>query len=301
VRHHALGQPAVLNPRYLDFAQHYGFEVKACGPRKPQEKGRVESAVGYIRKNFLAGLDLSGGLDAVNAAARHWLDTVANVRLHGETRKTPMELFLEEAPKLRPLHPLPYETASLHPVRSNNRCRVCFEGNRYSVPPQCASQSLVLKAYPQRICLYCKDQLIAEHVRCYDRHQTLANPDHAQELLAHRRTARDQHLLQRFLALGAAAQAYYQQLALRFPHPKHQVQKIMALVEIYGQDKVVRAVEDAAAYHAFSCQYIANILEQRQRPLVEPGALHLIRQSDLLELDLPEPDLSLYYRKGGDQ
>lgn len=74
----------------------------------------------------------------------------------------------------------------------------------------------------------------------------------------------------------------------------------MALVEIYGADKVLRAIEDAIVYSAFSCQYIANILEQRQRPVKEPGALHLTRQCDLLELDLPEPDLSLYNR-GGEQ
>lgn len=298
---HPLGQPPVLNPHYLDFAQHYGFDIKACGPKKPHEKGRVESAVGYIRRNFLAGLNLSGSLEAINAAARDWLDTVANLRVHGETRKTPLALFGEEAPHLRPLPPLPYETARLHTVRSNNRCRVHFDGNRYSVPPQCASQSLILKAYPERICLYCKDQLVAEHVRCYDRHQTLAHPDHAQDLLAHRRRAREQQGLQRFLALGPTAQAYYQQLALRYPHPKHHAQKIMALVEIFGQDKVLRALEDATAYQAFSCHYIANILDQRQRPLVEPGALHLTRQCDLLELELPEPDLSLYERKGGDQ
>jgi hypothetical protein len=35
-------------------------------------------------------------------------------------------------------------------------------------------------------------------------------------------------------------------------------------------------------------------LQQRQRPTAEPGALHLTRQQDLLELELPAPDLSLY-------
>jgi hypothetical protein len=272
--------------------------IKACGPKKPHEKGRVEAAVGYVKKNFLAGMPLSN-LEAVNAAVAHWLDNVANLRLHGETRKTPMELFVEEAPKLRPLHPVPYETASLHTLRSNNRCRVHFDGNRYSIPPQYASQSLVLKAYPERIGIYCKDQLVAEHQRCYDRHQTIENPDHAKDLLAHRRAARDQHLQQRFLALGASAQNYYEQLAQRYPYPKHHVQKIMALVEIYGPDQVLRAIEDATVYDAFSCQYIANILDQRQRPVQEPGALHLTRQSDLLDLDLPAPDLSLYTQRGG--
>src|ERR1019366_5649804 len=48
---------------------------------------------------------------------------------------------------------------------------------------------------------------------------------------------------------------------------------------------------------AFSCEYIANLLVQRQHPPQEPGALHLTRQQDLLELELPAPDLSLYDTK----
>jgi hypothetical protein len=35
-------------------------------------------------------------------------------------------------------------------------------------------------------------------------------------------------------------------------------------------------------------------LESRQRLLPEPAALTLTRRQDLLELDLPEPNLSLY-------
>ena len=83
---HPLGQPAVPHPRYLDFAQHYGFTIKACGPRKAHEKGRVEKAVHYVKQSFLAGLQLSS-LEAINAAARRWMDEVANVRVHGETRQ----------------------------------------------------------------------------------------------------------------------------------------------------------------------------------------------------------------------
>ena len=51
---------------------------------------------------------------------------------------------------------------------------------------------------------------------------------------------------------------------------------------------------DAFAFQAFSCEYIANVLESRARLHPEPGALHLTRRQDLLDLDLPEPDLSAY-------
>ena len=70
----------------------------------------------------------------------------------------------------------------------------------------------------------------------------------------------------------------------------------MALSEIYGQEKVARAIEDALAFQAFSCESIANLLESRARPLPEPSALHLTRRQDLLEIEVPEPNLSLYDR-----
>jgi hypothetical protein len=73
--------------------------------------------VGYVKKNFLHGLELPPGLDALNAAVRHWMDTIANVRIHGETRKQPVELFAVEKAHLKPLPPLPADTAVTDTVR----------------------------------------------------------------------------------------------------------------------------------------------------------------------------------------
>jgi transposase len=298
---HPPGQPAVFHPRYLDFARHYGFTIKACGPRKPHEKGRVEKAVHYVKQNFLAGLELAS-LEALNAAARRWLDEVANVRVHGETHQVPRDLFLQEQPHLRPLTVLPYDLASVQTVLVSRRARVTLDTNRYSVPPAFAGKQLLLKGYPDRLCLYHQDQLIAEHTRRYDRHQDYEQPEHVAELLAQRRQARQQQHFTRFLALSPRARDYYQRLAEKRGNPQHHVQKIVALSEIHGVDKVQRALEDAWAYQAFSCEYIANLLDQQARPPVEPGALHLTRQQDLLDLELPAPDFSLYERaEGGPQ
>ena len=77
-------------------------------------------------------------------------------------------------------------------------------------------------------------------------------------------------------------------------NPRHHIRQIVALSEIYAPEKIARAIEDAFTFQAFSCEYIANILEQRERILPEPGALHLTRREDLLDLDMPEPNLSIY-------
>jgi transposase len=293
---HPLGQPAQFNPRYLDFAQHYGFQIRACGVRKANEKGRVENGVKFVKENFLRGLELPPW-PALNPAARHWLETIANLRLHRQTRQTPLELFQEEKSKLKPVTALPYDTALVRPIPVNSRFRVVFETNRYSVPAPWAGTTLTARIYADRLAFYHQDQPVAEHVRSYDRHQDFELPDHAQPLLAQRQKAREQQLLTRFLSLCPQAPAYYQQLQQRRLNARHHVQKILALVEIYGTDKVTRAVQDAHEYQAYSCEYIANILEQHQRKLPEPGALHLTRSADLLELELPEPDLSVYEPK----
>jgi len=72
------------------------------------------------------------------------------------------------------------------------------------------------------------------------------------------------------------------------------VHKILALSEIYGAESVARALDDAFAFQAFSCQYIANVLESRQRLRPEPAPFQLTRRQDLLELELPEPNLAVY-------
>lgn len=290
---HPLGQPAQINPRYLDFAHHYGFQIRAGGVNKPHEKGRVENAVGYVKKNFLNGLELPPWA-ALNPAARLWLETIANVRLHGQTRQTPRERFQEEQPKLQPITALPYDTALVRSVPVNSRFRVLVDTNRYSGPAPLAGASLIAKIDPQRLSFYHENQCVSQHVRSYDRHQDFEHPDHAQPLLAQRLKARDQHLLQRFLGLCPQAGAYYEQLQARRLNARHHVQKILALLEIYGADPLVRALQDTHEHRAYSCEYIANLLEQRRRPLPEAGALHLTRPSDLLQLELPEPDLSLY-------
>ncbi len=287
------GEAPVLNPRYRDFSDHYGFKIRPCGVRKGNEKGRVENGVGYVKKNLLNGLEISD-FSILNPATQTWMETIANVRSHGETHQRPVDMFAQEQSRLHPAPVQPYDIGIVHTVRASSRFRVTRETNRYSVPAEYASTPLILKVYPERLCIYHQDKLIARHARRYERHQDIEDPDHPKALLAQRRQARAQKLLGRFLTLSPRAEAYYQALEQRRLNPRHHVQKIVALSEIYDSEAVARALEDAFTFQAFSCEYIANLLEQRQRLLPEPGALHLTRRQDLLELDMPEPDLSLY-------
>lgn len=283
----------VFNPKYQDFADHFGFTIKACGVRKGNEKGRVENAVGYVKKNFLNGLDLTQ-FEALNPAIIRWLDEVANVRIHGETRKKPCDLLAEDQAQMLALPAQSFDIARIVTVRSTKLFRITLDTNRYSVPAEYASHSLTLKIYPERICVYHQEQLIAKHRRSFDRHQDIEDPDHPKELLAQRRKAEEQKLFQRFIALSAKAGEYYQQLEQKRLNPRLHVRKIVALSDIYGREATARALEDALTFHAFSSEYLTNLLEQRTQTPMVASALHLTRREDLLKLSLNEPDLSVY-------
>jgi transposase len=290
---HTVGQAPVFNPRYLDFARHHGFSIAACGVAKGNEKGRVENAVGYIKKNFLAGAELPD-FAALNPAAKIWLDTVANVRIHGETHKKPVEMLAEERPHLLPLPLNPYDIAAVSEVRASSQFRVTLDSNRYSVPARYAGARLTMKLYPDRLCLYHQNNLVARHSRSFERHRDFEDPDHPRELIVQRRKAHDQKLFLRFLALSPRAVDYYRALDKRHLNARHHVRAIVALAEIHGADAVTRAIDDALDLQAIGSNYIENLLESRKRLLPEPSAMHLTRREDLLDLDIEPPDLSVY-------
>jgi len=288
-----IGKDPVFNPRYMDFANHYGFKIVPCNVGKGNEKGIVENAVGYVKKNLLNGLTITD-FKIMKPLVQHWLDKVANVRKHGETGKRPVDMFTEEKPSLQSLPVEPYDIGVVKQVRASRQFRVTIDTNRYSVPAQLAGVGLTLKLYPDRLCFYHENKLVARHVRSYDRRQDYEHPDHPKVLLAQRKKARDQKIFMRFLSLSNKAQDYYRQMQQRRMNPFHHIRQIVALSEIYPPEQVTRAIEDAFHFKAFSCDYIANLLEQRSRQVKEPGALHLTRSSDLLDLTINKPDLSIY-------
>lgn len=99
----------------LDFAKHYGFQLKLCQPYRAQTKGKVERFNRYLRHSFynplasrlkMAGLRID--VDTANWQVGQWLREIANQRLHATTKVIPFVRLEEERSHLQPL-PLPYQ------------------------------------------------------------------------------------------------------------------------------------------------------------------------------------------------
>jgi transposase len=293
-----VGMAPVFNPKYVDFSRHWGFDIKPCNVRSGNEKGRVENGVGYVKKNLLGGLELPD-FSAMQPAAQLWMDTVANVRIHESTHQRPIDRFNDERAHLLALNPAGFDLGRISTVRATKQFRVSLDSNKYSVPARYAGARLTLKAYADRLCIYHHDQLVVRHARSMDRHKDIQDPEHEQQLLMQRKSAREQRLVVQFLAISPRAQGYREGLEAKHVNPRAHLRKILALVDLHGKESVARALDDAAELQAFSAEYIAHILVARRRIGEEPAALQLTRRSDLLELELPEPDLSIYDRDEG--
>ncbi len=283
-----------FNPQYLDFAYHYGFNIKACGVRKPNEKGQVEKAVDYLKGNFLRGRGIVSGIAFLNSICRYWLDNLANTRIHKTTRKRPVDMLQQEKNDLGNINVLPYDCSAVKTVRANSQFRVVFDTNKYSVPANFASTVLTVRIYPDKLLFYHDDSLIAEHRRSYERYQDFENSEHIKKHLQQKRNARDQKMMCSFLAITPKAPDYYRGLKEKRFNSKDHIRKILALCDRYGRQKTASAMEDALELEAFSSEYIANLLEQRERFTPAESPLHLLRNRDCLDIEIKPTDMSVY-------
>jgi transposase len=91
-----------LNPKVREFCRHYGTVMLPTRPFSPREKGKVESAIKYVKNNGLKGRQFES-LNAQNQFLLDWESRVADQRIHGTTRQQVAALFKRERPFLPPL------------------------------------------------------------------------------------------------------------------------------------------------------------------------------------------------------
>lgn len=164
---------------YGECAEHYGFRVAPCRPATPEHKGKVESGVHYVQRNFMAGRQLSD-LAQANRDVRHWCLTTAGQRLHGTTKARPLDRYQEtEAAALRPLPATPYDLVIWKEVKLHRDCHITFENAYYSAPFRLVGQRLRVQGGSQVVRIYTQDyELVATHDRAGQAGERITHPDH---------------------------------------------------------------------------------------------------------------------------
>lgn len=153
----------VWNPRFLDFALRVGFAIKLCRPYRAETKGKVESGVKYVKGNFWPGARFVDLAD-LNRQAQIWVDTVANVRVHGTTHERPVDRLAEEIKHLQPCPPLDRLAPFLLEERKVGRDGyIKWNGASYGVPWRFAGRHVMVKAEEGKVEIWSGGELIACH------------------------------------------------------------------------------------------------------------------------------------------
>jgi transposase len=171
----------VWNAVFLDFARYWGFTPRLCRPYRAQTKGKVESGVKYVRRNFLCGLQgrEPANLDDLNAELRRWVAEVANRRVHGTTHEQVLIRWAEDQVSLQPVQGRPaYPFADEEQRKVARDAYVSWQSSRYSVPWQYAGKEVWVRQQEREVEVRCGAELIARHAPAVRRHQIVTRSEH---------------------------------------------------------------------------------------------------------------------------
>jgi len=165
-----------LNPTFQDFVRHYGFRARFCHPYRARTKGKIESGIKYIKRNFLAGRRFRD-LDDLNRQMEEWITTVADTRVHGTTGVRPIDRFPQEK-LLCFAHVPPYRLETAIRRKVPNDSRICFKNNRYSVPWCFIGRQVEVRVEDGEVILLQGEQVVARHALLSGRFRESVDPAH---------------------------------------------------------------------------------------------------------------------------
>jgi hypothetical protein len=253
----------IFQRTFEEYAAYRGFTIDAAVVRHPTGKPHAERSVPYIRDSFFRGESWRDAAE-VQARALRWCVDTAGRRIHGTTRKRPIEVFeAEERPALTPLSkprfdPPRWAEAKVHPDH-----HVSFGKALYSVPTRFIGQSVWVRGDRMLVRIYASGELVKIHPKQPPGGRATDHADYPVERSAY--TRRDP---QRLIAqarregeqIGRFAEAL---LSGDFPWARlRQAQKLLRLGDKYGVHRLELACQRALDFELVNVRRVEAILRQ---------------------------------------
>jgi transposase len=228
-----------------ELQSHYLFADRFGRPGKGNDKGKVEGLVGLIRRNYLVPLPHAVSFDALNkdllTACRRRLDD--RLRGHDETIG---ERMARDLVALHDLPPTPYDACEKQAGRVSSLSLVRYRGTDYSVPTAYGHREVVVRGYVHEVVISCGAEIIARHVRSYEREDFVFDPLHYLALLERKIGALDQAAPLADWELPEAFATLRRLLEARMgKQGKREFVQVLRLMEVFRVDDVAAGVRDA--------------------------------------------------------
>lgn len=286
----ALVHDPILGDAYRRMALHYGFLISPTIPHTPQHKGKVESGVHYVKRNFFAGQEFVD-INVGNVHLREWILNTAGVRKHGTTAEAPLRLFHEiERACLQPLPAEPFQLLEIRPVKVHPDCHVVICGSFYSVPFGYIGQELAAYVSQNFVEIYKGHELITTHPRSTRPGQWHTRVEDYPPAKAAYLIRTPEYCKKLGAKIGPSTQGVVEQLLADRPLDRlRSVQAILRLEESVGSKRLEAACARAA--------YFGDV-RYRQIKLILNAALD---REPLPETQPAQPALSHVFARSGEE
>lgn len=245
---------------YKQFADYCGFSPIPCRVRQPQEKGKTEAGIKYVKNNFFLGRKFIDGGD-VDRQLRYWLIHTCNARTHGTTRKIPQELFsAEEKDKLIKLPEKEFSMPKVGERIVYNDCHIYVDYNYYSVPFEYVGKTVAIEVDSKLVKISYQEKQIAIHTKCEGKGQFSTEDSHYPKFKNYLSTAYQEEYQCKMKQVGADAGRVFLLLVSEYPYQWNRIaQGILSLTKKFPKEVVNLACRRALAFDAVQYKTIKNI------------------------------------------
>lgn len=250
---------------FEEYARVRGTIIDPAPPDSPTCKPTVERGVPYVRENFFRGEQFIS-LAHVQEQAVRWCLGTAGMRIHGTTRKRPLEVFESaERAALKPFSDERYDVPKWAKLTVHPDCHVRLGYALYSVPYRLRGATVWVRADSALVRIYEAGggEPVKTHATAQPGGRRTDFADYPSEKSAY--AMRDASgLIRRAKAHGAAMGAFAEKLLSgTYPWARlRQAQKLLRLADKYGAARVDTACARAVMYDVINVARVESIVLQ---------------------------------------
>ena len=249
---------------YKMMAEHYQTMLWACRPGEPQEKGKVESGIKYVKNNFFAGREFKDNAD-MNDQLSKWLER-ANDRIHGTIKEKPREVYENKEKALMiELPAMGYDSCLWHERKVGKNCHITVDNNYYSVPEKYVGEIVYVLVRSKLVQIYdVNNELLTTHERLEDKGKFSSKNEHYNKykILVPGFSQCEEHCELTMLKIGKNCHELYCAIKEKDKYSCYRVAKGVAkLAKDYGNETVDLSCKRALHYGVYSYLKIKSIVE----------------------------------------
>lgn len=249
----------VYQQMYKNFAAYYKFSPIPCRVKSPNDKGKVESGIKFVKSNFFKGRTFSSGSD-LDQKLRAW-NIDKNKRIHGTTRKVPLEVFNEEEKScLTSLPPSRFVLSKISTRKVYHDCHIYVDYNYYSVPYEYVGKTVEIEISDKLLKVFYKGERIALHPRTAAKGQFCTIPSHYPDFKVFDPVQYHKIYQDKVELIGPSCRQLFNQVIEKQPrHWVRTIKGILSLTNFYSSETVEASCRRALAFGIAEYQTVKRI------------------------------------------